>query len=65
MRGSLNLPQLIGLSNECFTMADASRVVKELAACAKDEELTGVKAVKVDGSIKHLRGTINGPEGSP
>ena len=44
-------------------MADSSRVIKELKACAKDAELSGCSCEKVGGDLKHLKGTIKGPDG--
>jgi len=47
-------------------MASKGRIVKELAEVGKDDKTSGVKAVPVsEGNIRHLKGTINGPLGSP
>ncbi|KAG7397991.1 ubiquitin-conjugating enzyme E2 K [Phytophthora boehmeriae] len=47
-------------------MAPGGRVRKELEECQKDSELSGVTAVPVSAdSISDLRGTIQGPPGTP
>ena len=44
----------------------ASRLTKELAEVGKDDKTSGVRAVAVnDKDPKHLKGTIQGPEGTP
>eukprot|EP00924_Labyrinthula_sp_SR-Ha-C_P013287 maker-scaffold_45-snap-gene-1.110-mRNA-1 protein AED:0.05 eAED:0.05 QI:56/1/1/1/1/1/4/77/208 len=53
-----------------FQMADISRLKKELEDCKKDEETSGIKAVKRNpndtskGSVRELTGTIFGPDDS-
>ncbi|KAF4317089.1 hypothetical protein BBO99_00008017 [Phytophthora kernoviae] len=47
-------------------MAPGGRVRKELEECQKDSELSGVTAVPVTAaSVSDLRGTIQGPPGTP
>ena len=45
-------------------MASEMRLRKELADVASDE-VSGVKAVPIDGGNKHLRGSLKGPVGTP
>ena len=46
-------------------MAANGRLVKEIAAVRKDDS-SGVEASPVsDGDLRHLRGTIQGPMGTP
>jgi len=41
------------------------RLTKELEAVGKDDETSGVKAVAIEkGNLRHLKGTIRGPEGT-
>lgn len=42
---------------------DPSRVRKELLECAKDLK-SNVQCIQIDGSLTHLEGTIQGPEGT-
>jgi ubiquitin-conjugating enzyme (huntingtin interacting protein 2) len=43
-----------------------SRLSKELAEVCKDDKTSGVKAVVIDEkNNRHLKGTIQGPEGTP
>lgn len=47
-------------------MASQGRIVKELAEVGKDDKVSGIKAVPVAaGDIRHLKGTIPGPQGTP
>ena len=47
-------------------MASQGRIVKELAEVGKDDKVSGIKAVPVtEGDIRHLKGTIPGPQGTP
>lgn len=41
------------------------RLQREIAACAKDAEISGVNVLTVSDSLTHLRGTIVGPKDSP
>ena len=43
----------------------SGRIGKELKECARDAEASGCTAEAVGGDMRHLRGTIKGPEGSP
>jgi ubiquitin-conjugating enzyme (huntingtin interacting protein 2) len=47
-------------------MASAKgRLTKELAEVGKDDKTSGVKAVPVtEGNLRHLKGTIQGPQGT-
>jgi len=40
------------------------RLMKELAQ-VKADQISGVMAVPIDDDIRHLKGTIQGPEGTP
>lgn len=43
-----------------------SRLEKEFAEISKDDDTSGVKAVKADGKeLRHLKGTIKGSSGTP
>lgn len=47
-------------------MASQGRIVKELAEVGKDDKVSGIKAVPVtEGDLRHLKGTIPGPQGTP
>jgi len=47
-------------------MASQGRLVKELAEVGKDDKTSGVKAVPTTkGNLRHLKGTIKGPQGTP
>lgn len=46
--------------------AKGGRLAKELMEVGKDDETSGVKAVPVtEGNMRHLKGTIRGPQGTP
>lgn len=46
-------------------MAGANgRLMKELAQ-VKADQISGVKAEPINDDIRHLKGTIQGPEGTP
>jgi ubiquitin-conjugating enzyme (huntingtin interacting protein 2) len=45
--------------------ANSARVTKELRECKKDQELTGITAASVGGSLSHITGTLKGPDDSP
>ena len=46
--------------------AATSRLSKELLEVGKDDKTSGVQALPVtEGNLRKLRGTIQGPEGSP
>lgn len=48
-----------------LTMA-RSRLEKEFAEISKDDDTSGVKAVRADGkNLRHLKGTIKGSSGTP
>ena len=47
-------------------MASQGRIVKELSEVGKDDKHSGIKAVPVTpGELRHLKGTIPGPQGTP
>jgi len=47
-------------------MASQGRIVKELAEVGKDDKVSGIQAVPVTvGDLRHLKGTIPGPQGTP
>lgn len=47
-------------------MSSKGRLVKELAEVGKDDKTSGVKALPyTEGDLRHLKGTINGPSGTP
>lgn len=48
-----------------MSAAANGRIMKELKECAK-KDTSGVFAAPIaEGDIRHLKGTVNGPEGSP
>lgn len=47
-------------------MASQGRIVKELAEVGKDDKTSGIQAQPVTpGDLRHLKGTIPGPQGTP
>jgi len=47
-------------------MASQGRLIKELAEVGKDDKTSGVKATPCNtGNLRHLKGTVNGPQGTP
>lgn len=47
-------------------MAAEMRLQKELKAVSKEDDTSGVRAVPItESDNRHLRGTLNGPEGTP
>jgi hypothetical protein len=51
-RASGRIEQVLSGGN----MADSSRVAKELRECEKEQELSGITAVAVGGSLSHITG---------
>lgn len=46
-------------------MLDVSRVQKELVEIERDKKLSGVSIEISEGDLTRMRGTINGPVGTP
>ena len=46
-------------------MLDVSRVQKELVEIERDKKLSGVSVEISEGDLTRMRGTINGPGGTP